>query len=188
MRRFIVPVIASLGVLSACELFSPPPAAPPPAPPPSAAPSASSEAPPAVTAAAPSAEPSAPPEPPPAPPGIEAQGTAQTRGRLPRAAIQEGVQQAMPAIESCYLKAAKKKPGLRGRVLVNFVIAPDGSVPYAASLDQGTDFPDNTAVDCVLRVFQSLRFPEPVGGRVVATYPLVLEPAPEAAPPDAEPK
>lgn len=123
----------------------------------------------------PPAEP--PPEAPP-PPGIESEG-GQTRGRLPKAAINQGVQQAMPAIEACYLKGAQRKPGLRGRVLVNFVIAPDGSVPYAASLEQGTDFPDNTVIDCVLRAFQALRFPEPAGGRVVATYPLVLEPAPE---------
>ena len=143
---------------------------------------ASNEAPAPVPEAPASAEPApAPPSEAP-PPGIEAQGTEQARGRLPRAAIQEGVQRAMPAIEGCYLKAARKKPGVRGRVLVNFVIAPDGGVPYAASLDQGTDFPDSAAIDCVLRAFQALHFPEPAGGRVVATYPLVLEPAPEGAP------
>lgn len=86
----------------------------------------------------------------------------------------------MPAIEACYLQGAKRKPGLRGRILVNFVIAPDGSVPYAASLEQGTDFPDNAVIDCVLHVFQTLRFAEPAGGRVVATYPLTLAPAPAA--------
>jgi len=84
----------------------------------------------------------------------------------------------MKAIEACYLEGAKRKPGLRGRILVNFVIAPDGSVPYAASLEQGTDFPDNAVIDCVLRVFHTLHFAEPAGGRVVATYPLTLAPAP----------
>lgn len=187
MRRHIVSFLASIGALGGCELFSPPPAAPPPAPQASAAPIASSEAPTPAPEAPPSAQPPPAPETPP-PPGIEAQGTGQTRGRLPRAAIQEGVQRAMPAIEGCYLKAAQKKPGVRGRVLVNFVIAPDGSVPYAASLDQGTDFPDNSTIDCVLRAFQSLHFPEPVGGRVVATYPLVLEPAPEQSAPQESSK
>lgn len=182
MRRHILSFVASVAALSGCELFSPPPAASPAAPPALPAPSASKEAPPPVAEPPPSVEPA--PEPPP-PPGLEAQGSAQTRGRLPRAAIQEGVQQAMPAIEACYLKAVKRKPGVRGRVLVNFVIAPDGSVPYAASLEQGTDFPDDAAVDCVLKAFQSLRFPEPTGGRVVATYPLTLEPAPETGAPEA---
>lgn len=171
--RKLVPFVA-VSALGACELFSPPPSTPSP-PPPAAEPSA-------VASSAPPPEPeSAPPEAPagsqqPAPaPGIESQG-GPTRGRLPKAAIHDGVQQAMPAIEACYVKAAQKQPGIRGKVLVNFVIAPDGTVPYAASLDQGTDFPDNTVIDCVLRAFQTLRFPEPAGGRVVATYPIVLEP------------
>jgi outer membrane biosynthesis protein TonB len=171
--RKLVP-FATVSALSACELFSPPPASPLPAP--------------VAAEPAPVVSSSPPPEPEPAPseqavesqsalaPGIEPE-RGQTRGRLPKAAINEGVQQAMPAIEACYLKGAQSKPGLRGRVLVNFVIAPDGSVPYAASLDQGTDFPDAAVIDCVLRAFQALHFPEPVGGRVVATYPLVLEPA-----------
>ena len=172
--RKLVPFAACLSVLSACELFSPPPASPPPAAPaPEPAPSTAVAAP--EPSAAPSSEPAAPaPEP---APGIESQG-GPTRGRLPKAAISEGVQRAMPAIEACYLKGARQKPDLRGRVLVNFVIAEDGSVPYAASLDQGTDLPDNTVIDCVLRAFQTLHFPAPAGGRVVATYPLVLEPAP----------
>ncbi|MGC4094175.1 MAG: AgmX/PglI C-terminal domain-containing protein [Polyangiaceae bacterium] len=170
---------ACLGSLGGCELFDPPAKSPSPPPPPSAEPPPGEM----PLPPRPSAEPPPAEAPAPTSAGIESD-CGQTRGRLPKAAINEGVSQGTPAFEACYAKGAQKSPGLRGRILVNFVIAPDGSVPYAASLEQGTDFPDTAVIDCVLHVFQTLHFREPAGGRVVATYPLVLEPAPENSKPE----
>lgn len=77
---------------------------------------------------------------------------------------------------ACYQH--RKVKDLRGSINVNFVIAPDGSVPYAAALEQGTTLEDGGVIECVLSAFKRLTFPAPTGGRAVATYPLNFEPAP----------
>ena len=66
---------------------------------------------------------------------------------------------------------------------MNFVVAPDGSVPYAAALEQGTNLPNQQVIECVLDEFQKSHFEPPVGGRAVATYPLSFAPQPAAAEP-----
>jgi hypothetical protein len=101
---------------------------------------------------------------------------AETRGSLPKAVIAERIAGGFPAFERCLERGLRTNPYLRGQLNLNFVIAPDGSVAFARSLDEGTDFPDSPVVDCVLAALKELRFPEPTGGRVVVTYPLRLEP------------
>jgi hypothetical protein len=87
----------------------------------------------------------------------------------------------MSAFEACYLRARPANPGLRGNIVVNFVVSPDGSVPYAAALEEGTDLADDNVIECVLDAFRKLRFQAPVGGRAVATYPLKFEPSDDAS-------
>jgi hypothetical protein len=125
----------------------------------------------------PEAASSEPPAEPPDEPAIQSTGEP-TRGKLSKAAIESGVQPGSPAFEACLLRALDRRPGLRGTIVVNFVVAPDGSVPYAAALEQGTTLTDAPVVDCVLNEFQKLHFEAPVGGRAVATYPLTFEPKP----------
>jgi outer membrane biosynthesis protein TonB len=168
-------------LVAACELFQAPAANAPPS---------ASSTPAASAAPAPELPPTAKPEPEPEPvaqpsaapvePGVVQSG-GQTRGALPKAAIAEGVARGSDDFERCYLRA--RQPGQRGVIRVNFVIAPDGTVPYAAALEQGTDFPDETVIQCVLEAFQKLTFPKPAGGRVVSTYPLKFEPLPDAGAP-----
>jgi hypothetical protein len=170
-------------LVTACELFQPQAVNAPPAPSAAAPPAsvtAAPEPPPATTSEPePVAAPSASSEQPVEPGVVQSGGT--TRGRLPKAAIAEGVASGSDDFERCYLRA--RHPGLRGVILVNFVIAPDGTVPYAAALEQGTDFPDEGVIECVLGAFQKLTFPKPNGGRVVSTYPLKFEPLPDAGAP-----
>lgn len=119
----------------------------------------------------PSPEPDAsPPE-----PGILPSG-GPTRGRLTKSLIEQGVQSRMQQIQECYALGLSRVPELRGNVMVNFVIAPDGSVPYAAALENGTDLGDPQVLDCVLAEFQKMTFEAPEGGRVVSTYPLRFAP------------
>ena len=126
-------------------------------------------------------DPAEPPPPEPSAPAIE--HTAEpTRGRLSQAAIQRGIEPSLPAFEACYSRALAHSPELRGTINVNFVIAPDGTVPFASALEQGTTLPDNAVIDCVLEEFQKLQFSPPVGGRVVTTYPLSFAPTPGAGP------
>jgi hypothetical protein len=44
-------------------------------------------------------------------------------------------------------------------------------------LDSGSDLPDPHVIKCVIRGFQSLRFPEPEGGIVTVVYPIIFSPA-----------
>jgi hypothetical protein len=123
-----------------------------------------------------SSEPATEP-PPPDEPAIQNTGEP-TRGKLSKAAIEAGVRPGIPAFEACLTRALERRPGLHGTIVVNFVVAPDGSVPYAAALEQGTTLTDDPVVDCVLNEFQKLHFEAPVGGRAVATYPLTFAPKP----------
>lgn len=98
-----------------------------------------------------------------------------TRGTLPKAAVAAGIAEGNSAFEACYVRAAH--PGLRGTIMVNFVVARDGSVPHAAALEQGTDLADDRVIECVLDAFKKLHFQAPNADRAVITYPLKFEPS-----------
>jgi hypothetical protein len=161
--------------LSACQLFN---EAPPEAPPSKAVPPPSDEPAPLPPEETPSPEapaPAAPAEAKPVEPGITNTGTP-TRGTLPKAVIDEKLKAATPAIQACYERALKTKPGLRGSVDINFVVAPDGKVAHAAVNESDDALDDAPTVDCILAEIRKLVFPEPKGGRVFLNYPLKLEP------------
>ncbi|HEY8944974.1 MAG TPA: AgmX/PglI C-terminal domain-containing protein [Polyangiaceae bacterium] len=116
----------------------------------------------------------------PSEPAIQPSG-GPTRGKLARPAVERAVTAHMPAFRACYEAGLERTPNLSGgTVMVNFVVAPDGTVPYAAALEKGTDLNDDAVIDCVLDEFQKLEFEAPQGGRAVSTYPLQFarEPAP----------
>jgi len=138
----------------------PPEEQPPPEPPPSEAPA---------------------PEAKPVEPGITTTG-APTRGTLPKAVIDEKLKSTGPAVQACYEHGLKGKPELRGAMIINFVVGPDGKVAHAEAADADDALSDVPTVDCILNVIRKLVFPEPKGGRVFLNYPLKLEPPKPAAP------
>jgi hypothetical protein len=175
-RSLRVVAAVTFVLVSACELFAPAPRAP-------VAPAASAEPDSVASSVAPLAPPPDPAPPPSEPPAVEPpvepgvhQDAGPRRGRLSKAAIQEGVEQGNAAYAACYQRSKRRRSG---SVNVNFVIAPDGTVPYAAALEQGTTLEDPAVIDCVLEAFKKLVFPPPTGGRAVATYPLNFEPLAE---------
>ena len=121
------------------------------------------------TAAAPPAEAK------PVEPGITSTG-APTRGKLPKAVIDEKLRSAQPGIQACYEAALKTKPDLRGSVNISFVVAPDGKVAHAEVAESEGALTDASTVECILGQIRKLEFPEPSGGRVFLNYPLQLEP------------
>ena len=122
-----------------------------------------------VAAAAPPAEAK------PVEPGITSTG-APTRGKLPKAVIDEKLRSAQPGIQACYEAALKTKPDLRGSVNISFVVAPDGKVAHAEVAESEGALTDASTVECILGQIRKLEFPEPSGGRVFLNYPLQLEP------------
>lgn len=125
-------------------------------------------------------EPAAPPAPAnsaqPVEPGITSTG-APTRGKLPKAVIDEKLALAGPGIRACYERALQTQPKLRGNLRIEFVVATDGKVAHAQTVEVADELTDPATVDCILAELRKLEFPEPSGGRVFVNYPLKLEPA-----------
>lgn len=172
-RTLLLPSLTVFFALSACRFLEGEPAASPAQPEPSPAPSANPT--PELPAPIASTESAAPPEPA-VEPGVRPTA-GPTRGTLPKAAVTAGVAQGNAAFEACYLKALPAHPGLRGTIMVNFVVSHEGNVPYAAALEQGTDLADDGVIQCVLEAFKKLHFQAPSGDRAVVTYPLKFEPS-----------
>lgn len=101
-------------------------------------------------------------------------GTPITNGHLAPEIIQRIVRLNDGRYRFCYQSALHTDPSLRGRVTVKFVIDRRGAVAFAA--DGGSDIPDESVRQCVVRSFQALSFPEPENGTVTVVYPIVFSP------------
>jgi hypothetical protein len=95
-------------------------------------------------------------------------------GKLPAEVIQRIVRQNFGRFRLCAEQAMLRSWGLMGRVTVRFVIDRSGSV--SSALVTHSDMPDRQITGCVAKAFKSLRFPEPKGGVVVVSYPILFEP------------
>lgn len=101
-------------------------------------------------------------------------GATTVTGRLPPEVIQRIVRMNFGRFRACYESGLKKDPTLTGKVTVKFVIDREGAVSEAS--DGGSDLPDKAVVACVVRAFQGMSFPQPEGGVVRVTYPIVFAP------------
>lgn len=95
-------------------------------------------------------------------------------GRLPPEVIQAVLQRNHGRFRLCYQHGLQRNPGLRGRVVLQFTIAPRGDVTRATATG---DLPDARVVSCMDRAVQGLQFPQSVSGSIAVTYPLVLRTA-----------
>ncbi|MFO0667856.1 MAG: AgmX/PglI C-terminal domain-containing protein [Polyangiaceae bacterium] len=102
------------------------------------------------------------------------QGATQVNGRLPPEVIQRIVRQNFGRFRLCYENGLRTNPNLQGRVAVRFIIDRSGAVSSAS--DGGSDIPDQGVVGCVVRGFNNLSFPQPEGGIVTVTYPIIFNP------------
>lgn len=99
-------------------------------------------------------------------------------GGLSREEIQRVISRVMSQIKYCYEKELTKDPNLEGKLVASWTIAGTGDVA-TAQMAQNTM--GNQAVEqCVLRIIQRLKFPNPKGGgQVFVTYPFVFSAAGE---------
>ena len=77
-------------------------------------------------------------------------------------------------IQFCYDNQLKKRPGLRGKLVVSLVVAADGSVDAAQVVQN--DLHDQEVVDCVLAQIRAWRFPAIPKGSVSFKTPFVFTP------------
>ena len=102
------------------------------------------------------------------------EGATSVNGRLPPEVIQRIVRQNFGRFRLCYENGMRNNPNLQGRVTVKFVIDRSGAVAMTA--DGGSDIPDSAVVQCVVRGFGNLSFPQPEGGMVTVVYPIMFNP------------
>jgi hypothetical protein len=102
------------------------------------------------------------------------EGATSVNGRLPPEVIQRIVRQNFGRFRLCYENGMRNNPNLQGRVTVKFVIDRSGAVGMTA--DGGSDLPDQGVVQCVVRGFGNLSFPQPEGGMVTVVYPIMFNP------------
>ncbi len=100
-------------------------------------------------------------------------GATSVSGRLPPEVIQRIVRQNFGRFRLCYENGLRNNPNLQGRVVVRFVIGRDGRV---SNVGGGGDLPDGGVTSCVTRAFYGLSFPQPEGGIVTVSYPIVFTP------------
>jgi hypothetical protein len=101
-------------------------------------------------------------------------GQTTVSGRLPPEVIQRIVRQNYGRFRLCYEQGLSRNPNLEGRVQVRFVIGRDGSVSNVSN--GGSDIPDSAVVQCVIRNYYGLSFPQPEGGIVTVVYPIMFSP------------
>lgn len=99
--------------------------------------------------------------------------TPSVSGRIPPEVIQRIVRQNYGRFRACYESALRGNPSLQGRVSVRFVIGRDGRI---SNVGAGGDIPDAGVVSCVSRAFYGLSFPQPEGGIVTVSYPIMFTP------------
>jgi hypothetical protein len=102
------------------------------------------------------------------------EGATSVNGRLPPEVIQRIVRQNFGRFRLCYENGMRSDPNLQGRVTVKFVIDRSGAVAMTA--DGGSDIPSSSVVQCVVRGFANLSFPQPEGGMVTVVYPIMFNP------------
>lgn len=89
-------------------------------------------------------------------------------GGLSREEIDKVVRGRANLIKACYQRELNRKRELAGKLVVNFVIAADGSVK-STRIDPGSSMRDETVEGCVRTIITKLRFPAKGGG--IVNYP-----------------
>jgi hypothetical protein len=96
------------------------------------------------------------------------------QGRLPAEVVRRIIRQNFGRFRLCYENGLRANRELAGRVNIRFVIGRDGAVSSVEN--GGSDLPDPSVISCVARAFYGLSFPQPEGGVVRVTYPIVFSP------------
>jgi TonB family protein len=110
------------------------------------------------------------------PPTEGDQAPAGKRGRLDPKLVSGKVRGHIGEIKRCYEARLGARPGLVGRVVLNFTVAPDGSV--SESRVGSSTLGDETAESCMVEAVRGWTFPKPEGGIVIVSYPFEFTPGP----------
>lgn len=94
-------------------------------------------------------------------------------GALDRSLIDAVIKRHMNQIRYCYQRELTKNPALKGKLVVKFIIAKDGSVSSANIKSTTMNTP--SVENCVVGRFMRMQFPKPKGGGIViVSYPFIF--------------
>jgi TonB family protein len=103
-------------------------------------------------------------------------GIPTVRGSLDKEVIRRIVRHHLNEVKYCYEQELVRAPGLAGRVVVQFAIAPGGQVITSAL--QSSTMGNARVENCTVQAIRRWSFPAPSGGGlVIVSYPFVLNPA-----------
>ena len=87
--------------------------------------------------------------------------------------IDKVVKRHIKAIQYCYQKELTKAPTLKGKVVIKFVVAKNGSVSSAST--KWSTMGSDAVEKCIESRFKRMQFPEPKGGGIVViSYPIIF--------------
>jgi len=87
--------------------------------------------------------------------------------------VQRVVRENLSAVHACYQRQLAERPGLVGKVVMEWTIDPDGRPSAVHATFDGLGSPEVT--DCIAKVIGSWTFPRPAGvGGSIVTYPFVF--------------
>ena len=86
----------------------------------------------------------------------EGNGKAETRTME---VVAQVVQENRKPVRECFDKAKKDLPDLKGTMVINFILDPDGKVKKAEFNQERSDLKSPAVVDCAIKVIQGIKFP-----------------------------
>ena len=73
--------------------------------------------------------------------------------------VAQVVQENRKPVRECFDKAKKDLPDLKGTMVINFILDPDGKVKKAEFNQERSDLKSPAVVDCAIKVIQGIKFP-----------------------------
>jgi Ca-activated chloride channel family protein len=107
-------------------------------------------------------------------------GKVMARGRvmgsMSKSSIQRTIRKNISKVNRVYERALQKDPGLRGKIVVSFVVGPKGTVT-SAKITYST-IKDTKMQAEILKVIKRMKFPKPAGGgSIQVSYPFIFQSA-----------
>ena len=92
-------------------------------------------------------------------------------GTLPRNEVLRGINGRMTVVTRCYESGLIKNPGLHGRLVLQWVVTPAGTVSDVTVLSSSLS--DEPTVECVVDAVRSIHFAQ-TGGDSTITFPFAF--------------
>ena len=104
---------------------------------------------------------------------IKSGGSPIVLGALDKSLIDAVIKRHMNQIRYCYQRELTKNPKLKGKIVVKFVIAGNGTVSKASI--KSSSMGSKKVEGCITGRFKRFKFPEPKGGGIViVSYPFIF--------------